>query len=168
LKKLITQQTKEINMKNIFFNLLILSSNLTYSADIKINVKNDEKSMNGHLQTFEQENDFLNDTTPDETFNPHGWKVLKGLAGLWLGTEFFFLGGQGIIVLLILPDHIWSGMISSSRVAALSPAKKILTNRFFWISLSSTLTVFSLWILKKSATNLYQGLCAENTIENCM
>lgn len=166
-------------MKNIFFSLLILSSSLIYSTDFKVNVtKNedlapsrtqkisyqsqDEEEMD--LEDWEEEA-FLNNMMTNERPPANGWKIIKGLAGLWAGTQFFFGGSKGTLLLLMCPDNVLSETILGS-CKTLSPVEKFLTNRVLWISLCGTLTVFSLWLLKKSADNLYQGLYAtEDTID---
>jgi hypothetical protein len=163
-------------MKNIFFILLILSANFIYSAETTIDVKKQEKLQTSHKSTIyssyleeedddEDENVFLNDEIANERYSFNGWKIVKGLAGLWIGKEFFFCGSKGVLFLILCPDHILSDIVSQS-FTPVSPVEKFLTNRFLWLSLSSTLTVFSLWVLKKSAINLYKGLhAAEDTME---
>lgn len=154
-------------MKNIFFSLLILSSSLIYSTDIKINVKKKEELQPLHEQKISSS--YLDEEAMDFDIqtpqNERRWKIVKGLAGLWLGTKFFFCGSKGVLFLLVCPNDMLSKVISRSFTIS-SPVEKLLTNRFLWLSLCGTLTAFSLWILQKSATNLYQGVCAtEDTIE---
>lgn len=161
-------------MKNIFFSLLILSSSLIYSTDFKVNVKkkkelqplhkqhispsslDDEQEMDLYIQALEEE-EALNGAFDNQKCSSNGWNIIKNLAGLLIGTKFFFCGSKGVLFFAVCPDHILSDMISRSSIT-LSPVEKFLTNRFTWISLCSTLTVFSLWILKKSVTNLYKEL----------
>ena len=158
-------------MKNILFSLLILSSSLIYSVNFKSNVtKKEEVQVLDEQKIFslsddDEEMDFLlkekilNDIIAKQRFSSNGWKVAKGLVGLWFGIKFFFCGSIGVFF-SIIPDPS-----TSQSSATLSPIEKFLTNRFLWLSLSSTLTIFSLWLLKKSATNLYQGLYGiEDTI----
>ena len=167
-----TTSKKKLNMKNIFFSFLILSSNFIYSADIKTNVNNNKELSSSHKQKISSSSlddmddmDFDIQTLKEERYHLNEWKVLKGLAGLWLGTKLFFFGGKGSIVLLTIPDHLLSDMIPPA--AALSRVGKLLTNRFLLLSLCSTLTVFSLWMLKKSVANIYQGWYGtENNIEH--
>jgi len=166
-------------MKNIFLNILILSSNIIYSANTQIssNIKViitekeplqhqpkqkktftslDEDTMDFSIQELERENTLLKNNFGHGS-SSNGWKIAKGLVGLWLGTKFFFTGSKGVLVALMVPGDI-SKMISSSS-ATLSATEKLLTNRYFWLSACSALTAFSAWLLKKSADNLYQGLC---------
>jgi len=160
-------------MKNILFSLLISSASLIYSTDINtIKVKqqeeleplyeqsisslsSEEEEIDFDTQDFEEEI-FFNNSIANERYSVDGWKVVIGLAGLWLGTKFFFFGSKGAFFLLMSPDHI-SNIISRSS-NALSPMEKLLTNRPVCLSLCSTLIIFSLWILEKSADSLYQGL----------
>lgn len=170
-------------MKNIFFGLLILSSSLIYSSNFKVNVTKkeelqplrkqqvsssflDEEEMDLYIEDLEEEEAFLSDMTAHQRSAVDGWDVLKGVAGLCIGTKIFSFGGKGVLMSLMLPDHILAQMLSRSS-ATLSPAEKLLTNRFVWLSLSGTLTVFSLWILKKSATKLYKGLYGTEDIMEC-
>jgi len=163
-------------MKNIFFSLLILSSSLIHSTDIKVNVKKKQElqplyqqkiyssSLDEENIDFDiQENDFLNNNITHETHAPHGWKILKGVAGLWIGAKLFSFGGKGLLLLFLRPDHLDR---LSGPSSTLSPVEKLLTNRSFWLSLCGACTAFSVVILKKSADNLYQGLYpTENTME---
>lgn len=168
--------------KNIFFGLLILSTNLIYPNNFKVNVTKkeelqplhkqqvspaflDEEEMDLYIKDLEEEEAFLNETA-NQGSSVDGWNVLKGVAGLWIGTNLFCFGGKGVLISLTFPDHILSEMLSRSSTP-LSPVEKLLTNRLLWLSLSGALTVFSLWILKKSATKLYKGLCGREDIMEC-
>ena len=90
------------------------------------------------------------------------WKVLKGLAGLWIGTQGFLSCGTGTLFFLVCPP------LSDTELpfTDLSLAGKLIRNRFLWISLFSSLTAFSLWLLKRSVANIYYGFNGtENDIE---
>ncbi len=166
---------------------MILSSSIIYSANSKIssNIKVtitekaespsprkqkrpsssvDEETIDFSIEELERENDLLNNNFGHGSSSSNGWKIAKGLVGLWLGTKFFFTGGKGVLSVLLLHDDIMSRVMPSSE--DLSPLEKLFTNRYFWLSACSALTAFSAWILKKSADNLYQGLCdTEDTLE---
>jgi len=177
-----TSKKKKTNMKNILFSLLILPSSLIYSTNFKVNVKKkqelqplyeqeiyssslEEEDVDFDIQALEEENAYLNHIIANGRHSSNGWKVLKGIAGLCLGTKLFSFGSTGVAFSLLSPDHIWSDLISQSSTT-LSPIEKILTNRSFWLSLCGACTALSVVILKKSADNLYQGLYkTEDTLE---
>ena len=114
----------------------------------------DEDDIDFDINTFKRENDFFNNKKSLDK-----WKLFKGVAELWFGSKLFFVSSQRIVFLLMSPDNVWSKVISSST-------KNAITDRPFWLFVSSTLTVFSLWILKNAAINLHEGLCPTvDTIE---
>jgi hypothetical protein len=162
-------------MKKTLAILFILSSNLVHSASLSVNVtKNNERPLcqqkkssacvDKETMNFDiQEEDFLHNME-NQKVSVNGWKIFKGLAGLWFGTKCFFIGSKGALVALSFPEHIISQLIESPE--SLSPMEKLLTNRGLWLTLCGSLTVFSLWVLKKSADNLYQGISnTEDTLE---
>jgi hypothetical protein len=165
-------------MKNILFSFSILSSSLIYSINIenkeelrplheqKISISSlDEEAMSAHIPAFKKIKAFSKDVRTGQTGSVNEWKIAKGLIGLWVGTKLFLFGSNGVLFLLICPDHILSEIIPSSSASS-SPIQKFLTNRLLWLSLSSALTASSLWILKKSISNLYEGFYGtEDTME---
>lgn len=155
-------------MKNTLFIIVLLSSNLTYSTYFSVNVtkKNEQSSYQQKRSSalldeedidFKRQEQFLRNTNNRE-ISLNEWKLFKGLAFLWLGTKCFFTGSKGVMYLALYPDHGISQMLISASAPSLSPLDKFVTKRFIWISLFSTLTAFSGWVLKKSAENLYQGI----------
>lgn len=158
-------------MKNIFFGLLILSSSLICSTNIETNIEKKEDLQPSHeqkiaarIQAFKERARSKN-SIANQQCSFDGWKVTKGLIGLWLSTPLFFSGSEGILFLLMCPDHIMSKIIPSPSATS-SPIEKFLTNRFLLLSFCSALTAFSLLILKKSIFNLYHGFYGtENTRE---
>lgn len=153
----------------------ILSTNFIYSAQTKVNIstqeelqdlqtpetsscfleeeeeednEDDENQMDLYLQRLEDQYLFLNNQK--SSFN--GWKIFKGFAGLYIGANSLIYGGAGIAMTLACPPDLLPDDLE------LSPSGQLLTNRYFWLSLSGTLTVFSLWVLKRSLNNLYEGL----------
>lgn len=162
-------------MKNILLNLIILSSSLIYSADIKINnnkiqeLKSSPNKEKRSAYLYEKDINFgmqkqiLSDKSNQQA-SVNGWKIFKGIAGLILGIKCFILGGNCILISLILPQDCIYKIIQSTEIS--SPMKKILTHRVAWLSLSSLFTAFSGWIIAKSATSLHDGFnVAEETTE---
>ena len=162
-------------MKNILFITLFLSSNLVHSTPISVNVtkKNEQPSYQQKRSSapleeknidFDiQEKEFLHNMESQKV-PVNGWKIFKGLVGLWFGAKCFFIGGRGALIALTFHEDIISRLTESSE--SLSPMEKFLTSRGLWLTLSCSLTVFSLWMLKKAADNLYQGISnTEDTLE---
>jgi hypothetical protein len=157
-------------MKNILLSLLILSSSLIYSTNTTTNVNNQEEIQSLHQQKIAQRMQALKEErerSKDIANQRHSfdeWKVTNGVIGLLVGVPFFFSSIEGVLFLLMCPDKILSRITSSSATS--SPIKNFLTNRFLLLSLCTALSASSVWIIKKSISNLYQGFYGtEDTME---
>ena len=140
-----------------------------YSSDFNANItqKNEHQAIRKHQAyssilyedeiDFEEEDAYRSDIVFNESPSSPGWNIFKGLVGLWFGIETFRSGSRGIITALVIPDDMLSNKASHF---SLSPAtKNLVSNRFFWLSISSSLVALSVWIIKKSGTCLYKGIC---------
>lgn len=166
-------------MKKLFFSLLILSSHFINSANGKNNINNNEELQSSRkqklsssfhdfdTQNFNQEFDSLDNIIARNKRRRgklNEWRVLKGLAGLFIGTKCFLAGSIGTIILLIIPNAPPSN--NKSIPTDLSLIKNLIARRFLWLSLFGSLTAFSLWLLKRSVANIHYGFNgAENNIE---
>lgn len=148
---------------NKFFKIIFCTLSIVFS---QVALSSSSNDMNFDTETLENESYFLDNTIANGRSRLNEWKVLKGLAGLLIGTKCFLAGSTGTIFFLMFPDKLLSEMIPPFIIS--SPVEKLLTNRLVWLSLSSTLTIFSLWLLKRSVANVYYGFNGtEDNIEYC-